>query len=104
MIYRISFLLLFLAFISCEKEKVAPETIAQQIKNVIETRKVERVIPATSYSEYFNIAYDPANTFGDLFSIEKDFISLGSVSWNLNLLKNYRIDVINSKVVMGLFF
>ena len=104
MIYRISLRLLFLAFISCEKQLDAPDTIAQQIKKVIEHRKVTRVIPAASYSEYFNFAYDPGNTYGDLFSIEKDFISLGAVSWNLNLLKSYRIDVINSTVVMGLFF
>ncbi|MBP6796243.1 MAG: hypothetical protein KA143_14370 [Saprospiraceae bacterium] len=104
MIYRISLLLLFLAFISCEKQLDPPDTIAQQIKKVIEHRKVTRVIPAASYSEYFNFAYDPGNTYGDLFSIEKDFISLGAVSWNLNLLKSYRIDVINSTVVMGLFF
>lgn len=104
MILRIAILIQSLFLISCEKQVEPAETVAQQIKKVIETRNVSRVVPAYNYSDYFSIAFEPGSTWGSDFSIEKDFITVESVSWNLNLVKNYRLTVINSKMVMGLFF
>lgn len=98
-------ILLFSFFLlaSCCKEDSESISVAEQIKEVIESRKIVRVIAAQSYSEFFNLVADSQN--GLVFKIEHDFIHFGTVSWNLNQLKTFVIqDFGNGKLTLGLIF
>ena len=81
-------LLTFLLVSACKSEDVRP-SVAEQIEEFINNRKVERVIVAETLVDFYSLAFQTDR--GKFFKIDRDFITIDGVSWNLNQLKSYQI-------------
>lgn len=81
-------LLAFLLISACKSEEVRP-SIAQQIEEFINNRRVVRVIVTETLFDFYPLANQSER--GKSFKIDRDFITIDGVSWNLNHIKSYQI-------------
>lgn len=73
---------------ACKSQDVRP-SVAQQIEEFINTRRGLRVIVTENLFDFFPLANQSER--GKSFKIDRDFITIDGVSWNLNHVKSYQI-------------